>query len=296
MRKWMIISLMIGAVSVPFLLSRSKPPVVPAAAAPASSRRDVPHLGERGGWQSVAAGKQPAIFDRLHQAPDEESYRHAKRELYFELLDQIRNHPEVIAALEAMLASEDPSKPATQLAVGALAGSGSPEAQSAMVRLLDRRKGDQTFLDLLVPTMGFAKKPTRELDGALARFASGGESREARSLAHLAIGTSAGRQQRNDPERARRVVEDYQHRLASARPDDLGTYLSVLGNVGTAEAGQVVSRYLDDENPAVRSQALEALRRVPTREAHAQLKRASQEDPDEKVRASAAWALSYQRQ
>jgi HEAT repeat protein len=55
----------------------------------------------------------------------------------------------------------------------------------------------------------------------------------------------------------------------------------------------VVARYIHDEHSEVRAQAVSALRRVQTPEAQAQLKRASEEDPDEKVRESAKWALSY---
>jgi hypothetical protein len=294
--KLIILTLLIGAASVPLFLGKT--PSVETPKKEETKQRAAqytPHMGERGAWQSVAAGHDPEIdhiFAKMRQAPDESSFITEQRNTYFELLEQVRTRPEIIAKLEGMLATEHGSKPMAQTAAGALAGAGTPESQSALVRILDKRKDDRYFLDMLVPTMGFAKKPTAELEGALKRLASDGQSTEIRDLAHLAIGVSANRMAKDEPARAKRIVDDYDGKLKAARPEELSTYLSVLGNAGTADAGQVVARYVHDEHSEVRAQAVAALRRVKTDEARALLEE-SLDDPDEFVRERAKWALSY---
>jgi hypothetical protein len=193
-----------------------------------------------------------------------------------------------------MLIRGDRRQPAVRIAVGALAGAGSAEAQAALLRVLDARVGDRAFLELLVPTMGFTMKPTPALEAGLARLADGSQPDAVREMAHLALGGIAARLQAGDPDRAAQIVRGYDAKLTRAvSSEEIGTYLAALGNAGTAGAAEVVARYLHDERREVRSEAIEALRRVPTAAAEAELTRALREDPDEKVRASAAWALSH---
>lgn len=302
MRKWIVMFLLLGASAAALALSMR-----PAKPADASARDD--RSGDRAGATSRPArapGWLPrtppppldpeldALFARLFQAPDEAAYQNEVAAIYFELVSRIGAHPQIIAALEAMLKTGDRDEPAVRIAVGALAGAGTPAAQSALMRLLEARKDDATFLDLLVPTMGMAKRPTPALQDSLRQLARSDQPLEVRQMAHLAMGTSAAQLHANEPARARGVVEEYDLALRDARSaEDIGTYLSVLGNAGTADAGRCVERYLADPRAEVRDQAVKALRRVPTGEAEADLTRALREDGDEGVRASAAWALSY---
>jgi HEAT repeat protein len=69
----------------------------------------------------------------------------------------------------------------------------------------------------------------------------------------------------------------------------------VLGNAATPDAAHIVDRYLHDERTAVRSEAVDALRRVPTEEAERELTGALQKDADANVRATAAAALAYRK-
>src|SRR5207302_585995 len=163
-------------------------------------------------------------------------------------------------------------KPLASLAVGALAGAGTPESQAALARLADARKNDVAFLELLVPTMGFSTRPTPALEGARRRLATSDAPAEVRGIAHLALGTTVSRLQAEDPARARGIIDSYDARLAKATAsDEIGTYLSVLGNAGTADAAKVVARYITDERGEVRADALRALRLVPTDEAQHEL-------------------------
>jgi HEAT repeats len=305
MRTWIVFALLLGAAGVLGfeLVRRPASPSQPraavtvqddAAAAPATAARGL--VMPR--WTPPPTPRRDAeldqIFARLTQAPDDAAYHDAMAAVYFDLVARIRSQPELIGKLEAMLGDGDRHTPAVRVAVGALAGAGTPEAQAALVRVLDARHADRSFVELLVPTMGFAKRPTPVLEGALRRLAASDAPGEVREMAHLAMGNAASRLQAEDPARAKGIVDEYDAKLAKAvRADEVGTYLSALGNAGTPEAGRVVARYLDDERPEVRAGAVDALRLVPTAQAEAELRRALRDDPVEDVRAVAARALAY---
>jgi HEAT repeat protein len=201
-----------------------------------------------------------------------------------------------VKKVEAMLATADVDKPLTRVAVGALAGAGTPVAQSAMARLVDARTKDRSFLDLLVPTMGFAAHPSVELEGALRRVAAKDERPAVRDMANLALGTAAANLQNEDPARARAIVDSFGTKLARATtPAETHTYMEVLANTGSEQAGKILTRYLDDDSRDVRARAAEAMRLVPTKDAEERLGTLLRGDDDEKVRAGAAWALSYRQ-
>jgi len=306
MRKWILISTLLGVallsvgLSLPRHLEASVSPSDGPRAAGAT-RAAVPRTGAAVAGRPAAGNVPPELdaeladwFAALMDAPDEADFDHARSRVFVEMRTQIRANPALIKKLEAMLATADRDKPLASLAVGALAAAGTADAQAALVRLVDRRKGDVAFLELLVPTMGFTTRPTPELEGALRRLASSDAPDEVRGMAHLALGTTVSRLQTDDPARARRIIDAYDAKLArAASSDELGTYLSVLGNAGTADAAKVVARYVGDERGEVRAEALRALRLVPTDEAQAQLTAALRGDDDGSVRASAARALSY---
>jgi hypothetical protein len=213
--------------------------------------------------------------------------------VYFALVDCLGRDGGLAAWLEDRLATADPTAPATRAMIGALAGAGTREAQTALVRLLGRRAGDDAFLGLLIPTMGFAVAVGDELEGGLRAFAAGDASAVSRATADLALGTIAARTQ--DPARADRITRDYAAQLDGARdPDDVGGALDVLGNVATPAAATAVARYADDPRAAVRARALQALRRAPGPDAERVLA-AALSDADDKVRAAAAWALGQRR-
>ncbi len=297
MRKWMMLSLALGTAAIPLFLKTAR---TEQAAPAVAAQHEKYRAGTHGGWTSVAATAQHSeldqIFGRLKHTADEAAFQDAKSAAYFELMARIVRDPGAIAELETIISGKDRHQPMVQVAVGALVGAGTPEAQAALVRMLDARKTDDSFLQLLVPSMGFARKPTPELEGALRSLAASDRPAAVREMAHLAVGTTAARLQAEDPARARHIIDDYDHKLRGAtNAQDMSTYLSVLGNAGTKEAAQVVERYLDDSRPTVRAEALEALRRVPTAEAESHLTHALHQDSDESVRTSAAWAMSYRQ-
>jgi HEAT repeat protein len=231
------------------------------------------------------------IFGPLWSMPD---YENAISAVHFDLTGRLRAHPELAKKLEAMLATGAHDQVPVKIAVSALTAAGTAESQAVLARLTDTRKDDARFLEMLVPTMGFATKPSAELEGALRHLTTSDRSADVRQMAHFALGNAAGRME--DPARSKSIIDSYDRELARAgREDDVVTYLGALGNAATPDAAHVVQRYLHDDRSAVRAEAVDALRRVATPEAERELTSALQKDADAAVRANAAAALSYRK-
>jgi hypothetical protein len=195
-----------------------------------------------------------------------------------------------LAALEAFLRDADPQSDLARTAVAALVAVGAPEMQASLVALVDARVADTDFVKLVVPTLGFLAAPTRETEAAVRNLTTDSAPEATRHTAHLTLGTMASRV---DGQRATAIVEDYAARLAKApTSDERRRWLSVLGNAGTPEAAAAVETQLRESDPDVRSRAVAALRRVESPAVDTQLTRAL-DDRDPRVRASAAWSLSY---
>ncbi len=262
-------------------------------AKPARSQRS---WTERPSLAPTVAKQKPAVDALLGVLDDpgagDETIKKRMVDGYFQLLTLLRKDPSLASYIEERLANADREDPATQMMVGALSGSGVPEAQEAMIHLLDRRRDDDSFMTLLVPAMGFAVKPTDALQSRLEREMDGDRA-NTRSMSTLAMGVMAARVSSDDPSRAARIVADYDRRMhASDDASELRTDLSALGNAGTPEVTAIASRYLDDDRPDVRANALQALRRVDDPAAETSMLNALSGDVDESVRESALRALS----
>lgn len=270
------------------------PHAAAVAAATATPRTPSPALAP----SRLAAAEPPGIGRVLAPLLDpqasDEALRFVTKPVYFALVNLIRARPELLAELEAMLADADPAALFVQVSVGALAGAGTPESQASLVRLLAMRPDDPAFMKRVVPALGFAKHPTPELERAIRGLAEQGAGDVAR-LANLGMGVLAAHAATAEPARAARIVAEYEAKLGGAGGDDeIRGHLSVLGNAGTADAARVVERYLASASPRVRSQAVEALRRVPTERAERSMLDLLG-DEHARVRASAAWALGHRR-
>lgn len=303
MRKWIVLSsvlLGIGVsaviVSLPSSSQKSSPVAAsePTPATPASSSHSMARSSAS--LPPSLSSELDKLWADMQDAPDEGAFQQAMNKAYFELAGKLRTDPVLLKKVETMLATADVDKPLTRVAVGALAGAGTPAAQSAMARLVDVRTKDRSFLDLLVPSMGFAEHPSVELESSLRRLAANDERAAVRDMANLAIGTAAANLRTEDPARAHAIVDSFGTKLARATsPNETRTYLEVLANTGSEDAGKILSRYLDDDRRDVRAHAAEAMRLVPTKDAEEKLTTLMRSDDDETVRAGAAWALSYRQ-
>ncbi|MBA3458739.1 MAG: HEAT repeat domain-containing protein [Deltaproteobacteria bacterium] len=236
---------------------------------------------------------QPAL-DRLLGGLDERSVD--PQAAHHALIEALQRDPAgTLSMLEAHLADADPKGQAARTIVGALVQVGTPEIQVALVQLVDARVDDTAFVKLVVPTLGFLAKPTVATEDAVRALTSDTAPEATRINAHLTLGVMASRFSDGDVPRGTAIVDGYAARLAEAKTvDERARWLSVLGNAGTPEAARAIEAQLATTDPVLRSQALEALRRVASPDADAQLVRALG-DGDPRVRGSAAWSLSYRK-
>jgi hypothetical protein len=229
----------------------------------------------------------------LDPATPEEQLRALTNDTYFALVAWIRAHPERLGELEALLATAAPTSAVLRIAVGALAGAGTPEAQACLVRLTAVRPTELAYMRQVVPVLGFAKQPTAALEHAVRALAGGREASDVTRLAELSLGVLAGHVAAADPARAGRIVDEYAAKLAGATAaEEIRRYLLVLGNAGTPAVVALAGRYLDSDDPAIRARAVEALRRVLTDAAERAILGVLEGDPEARVRASAAWSLA----
>jgi len=302
MRKLLVFAAVLAVLGTLFLVAkpgaRSTTAHPASAPTPASTTAVAPRAPAA--WPRTPAPAMPAqlepLFARLAAAGgDPEALEDASNDTYLALIAAFAD-PRVLAAVEEMLVGADPTTAEARVAVGALTGAGTPEAQAVMLRLLAARGGDVDFMRLLIPTMGFAVNPGRELEDALRTTAGNHDQASVRTVASLALGAVAAHVATSDPARAHKIVDEYRGKLSVA--SDLAAIddsLEVLGNAGTAEVVQAVAPYLHDTRARVRADALEALRRIPTPEVESILLGALRDDAEADVRAAAAWALSYRQ-
>jgi HEAT repeat protein len=261
--------------------ARAAAPPALAAPGPALAARPPRTLSARELLARAAAARTP---DELTAV---------MRTTHFELLEAIARDPAALGEIERYAAAGDPRTPAMRIAAGALVGAGTPEAQAALVRLLEGRPGDAALAKLLLPSLGALAKPTPATEAAVRALTSEAVPSAIRTTAHLTLGTLAARVAAADPQRAEAIVAGYVGRLGAASTrEERGRYLTVLGNAGTPGAAAAIARELGDPDAAVRGRAVQALRRIATPEAEGQLRRALA-DADDTVRASAAWTLAY---
>lgn len=200
--------------------------------------------------------------------------------------------PELCAVLAER--AKSPRTPVSErtFALEVLAAAGSPEAQTAMRDVLssdalrvdpDRRERFQRLSLLVRPT----KETVAFVDDAWRR----GTPDERRTLS-LVLGATAGQLARSGDEAAASpfVTELSQALRASSDAKEREYLVGALGNVGLAQSVPDVVAALEDADPAMRAQAVLALRKTPVPEARRAVTQALQ-DPERSVQSAALEVL-----
>lgn len=176
-----------------------------------------------------------------------------------------------------------------EFALEVLAAAGSPEAQRAMLTLLERDEASATQ----VQRLSLLQAPTVET----ARFAEarwkGASDDDARETLGLTLGAVSGQLARSGHElEAAPMVDELARALRSAPAtrEKVGLVLA-LGNAGLSSRVEDVAHQLGDRDESVRIAALHALRKTPTPAAHLALQRALT-DPSQEVARQAVTELA----
>jgi hypothetical protein len=175
-------------------------------------------------------------------------------------------HPELCVELAASIAQQDGlSESARLLGADLLAGVGHAEAQEGFRDVLgDPNLQAGRYRTRILQSGALLQRYEPETLAAYEQLALGLDDSDGRAAAafmtgHLAsLAAAAG-----DGVSADRVVDGLGERLAAAsQPAEQELLLTALGNAGTEKVEEVVTPYLESEEPWVRGRAVRALRNV----------------------------------
>ncbi|MDQ3231465.1 MAG: hypothetical protein M3Q07_06555 [Pseudobdellovibrionaceae bacterium] len=199
------------------------------------------------------------LWSQMYQPGSQNS-----QDLYLKLKAWIYLHPAEIRRLMERLKGLDEDDPALKMAIRALAAAGQPEAQNALVDLMDQRQADVPLARKIITTLGLVPEPTLKGQQALERLSQSPEDSPVRRSSRLALGMMAQRlSQKQDAEaqtRARHIESLALGHLREAQGLSATTEaLAALGNSGLSRL-EDLDPWLKHPDPAIRGQAYFALR------------------------------------
>jgi HEAT repeat protein len=177
--------------------------------------------------------------------------------------------------------------------LGALGAAATPEAQKALALVAADPRRSTGERQSAVDAMFSLERPLPEARKALATLMNDPDP-ELKKNASYMLGIMSRRIAESDPGEAKALVGRLAADLASAtNVDDRVRVLGALGNSGSPDSFQGISRSLASDDPAVRGASASALRFVPGAAADALLAKTITSDPDPGVRRAALMAASY---
>ncbi len=211
--------------------------------------------------QKVALGT--LSLDQLWTLLDQ-SGEQISQELYLKLKAWVFLHPNDLKLLLDRLQNLKPGDAALNMSIRALAAAGHPEAQEALVGLLDQHKSDGPLARKIITTLGLVSEPTRNAQKALEQMSRAAEDDSVRRSSRLALGIMGQRLSQSQDAEASKRAQDieglaWENLNQASGLAAITEALAVLGNCGVSRI-EDLDRWLKDPDPAVRSQAFFALR------------------------------------
>jgi len=180
-----------------------------------------------------------------------------------------------------------------QAILGALAATGSAEAQQALASVLTDPRCDVDERKAAVDAMLGLEHPTRQTGEALKESLASNDP-ELRNSASLMLGTVAGRLAADDPAAAHSLVQRLSQDYSGTNdPNEQLRVIGSLGNTRSADALPVITQSLGSQDPALRAGAAAALRLVPGTAADGLLANMITHESDPSVRSAALMAAGY---
>lgn len=208
--------------------------------------------------------------------------------LYLKLKALIYLQPNTSEIFGERLSVAKPDSLSFQLITGALGAAGHPPAQAALSKVILERVADPKVALMLIPNLSAVENPTAETVTALDRLASTPDP-DVSTTAQLALGSVAAKL---NPTQAKPIIDLFVKALQTTKqPEEQRHLLLVLGNVGTSELLSVVEPFTQNQDAALRSAAVTALRNIPDVRVTSILMQILEKDADENVRLEAAVAL-----
>jgi HEAT repeat protein len=195
------------------------------------------------------------------------------------------------AAIPKALAALNPRN--AQAILGALGDAATPEAQKALASVAADSRRSVGERQSAVDAMFSLDQPLPEARKALTTLLNDADP-ELKKNASYMLGIMSRRISESEPGEAKALVGRFTTDLASApNSQERMRALGALGNSGSPDALQEISKSLTSNDPAVRGASASALRFVPGAEADALVAKTITSDPDAGVRRAALMAASY---
>jgi HEAT repeat protein len=194
-------------------------------------------------------------------------------------------------AVDQALAALNPQN--AHVILGALGAAATPEAQKALARVAADPRRSAGERQSAVDAMFSLEQPLPEAREALTVLMNDPDP-ELKKNASYMLGIMSRRIAESEPDEAKALVGRLATDLASAtNTDERVRVLGALGNSGSPDSFQSISRSLASDDPAVRGASASALRFVPGAAADTLLAKTITSDPDPGVRRAALMAASY---
>ncbi len=214
--------------------------------------------------------------------------------LYLKFKALVYLHPESCAALGQVLKDAKADSLSMQILPTALNTIGNPEAQAALVVAVKAHLQDKDALIPLLTSLATLEKPIMETQATLEEVALKATDEDIYSTAVLSLGAQARRLAAFSPERADRIIQMLLGELKKSKsPKTSKLIVLALGNTGSNNAIQELSKAAADPSADTRSSGVFAMRFIAGDEAESLILKALSSDDEAGVRLSAASALSH---
>lgn len=251
-----------------------------------------PNSARRADQRTVNGMSFETLLSQLHGMPaGGDGARRA--ELLLQLAALTRLDAQTAKKAEAVIAQGASPAVASTL-IGALGSSGSPAAQSALVRLAESGALSTEVRSNAVAILGLSEQPLDESSVALSKLVND-KNPDLRNTAALALGNLALSQRRSGQTgEAEHAVDELLEKLQAATTiDEQLLYLQAIGNTGDPRALPMLQTVLSSAEIDARAAAVSALRFMPGENVDALIASTLLRDGAPAVRKSAVFAASF---
>ena len=180
-------------------------------------------------------------------------------ELFQTLIAWAHLNPDQLYRMSKLILTNERMDSATSMLCGALTDAEVPEAQDALIEIIEKRHDDADFEAMTVSYLGQVKEPTDATIQKLQELTN--IENDVTPIANLAMGNVIGSLKKTDPARANALIYDFETKLQNATTvAQQGNYLETLGNAGNVSSLRVIEPFLKNPDYSLRAKAYSSLR------------------------------------
>jgi hypothetical protein len=234
-------------------------------------------------WQDLEAE-----FKKMLENPSEVN----RYDLFQALIAWASLNPDQLYRLSKLILTNEKMDSATSMLCGVLSHAEVPEAQDALINIIDQRNDDATFEAMTVSYLGQVKEPTDSTIQKLQELTN--IENDVTPIANLALGSVIGKLKTTDPARANALIYDFETKLQNEQTiEKQGNYLETLGNAGSVSSLRSIEPFLKNSDYGLRAKAYSSLRFINDEAAERLLAKGLLEEPHHHVKSNILEAMQY---